>query len=396
MKILLAYSGGLDTTAIVLWLREQYGAEVATFTADVGQGAELDDAREAAQAIGASEIFIEDLQESFAKDYVWPMFRGNTVYEGQYLLGTAIARPLIAKRLVEICQEIGASAIAHGCTGKGNDQARFELGVAALAPEIDVIAPWRLWDMTSRSDLHKYLADRQVAYRNNDEDRPDYSIDANLLHTSYEGGCLEDLASTPPENMWQRTAELEQTPETAETIGITFSHGDAVAIDGKELSPAKILAHLNDIGGRHGVGRLDIVENRFLGIKSRGCYETPGGTVLLKAHRTMESVTLDGKLAHLKDELMPRYAEIIYNGLWWSPEREALQQLIDYSQRSVSGTVTLQLYKGNVSVVSIETDSGLYDSNIASFEDDQGQYDQRDAGGFIRLQSLRLVKHYQR
>jgi argininosuccinate synthase len=391
-KVVLAYSGGLDTSVILKWLQEVYGCEIVTFTADIGQGEELEPARAKAQAMGVKEIYIDDLREEFARDFVFPMFRANAIYEGEYLLGTSIARPLIAKRLVEIAVETGADAIAHGATGKGNDQVRFELGAYALKPDIKVIAPWREWDLLSREKLMDY-AERHgipVDFAKKGKKSP-YSMDANLLHISYEGGVLEDPWSEPEEEMWRWSVAPERAPDTPTTIEVTFAKGNVVAIDGRPTTPAQVMEHLNEVGGANGIGRADIVENRYVGMKSRGAYETPGGTILLKAHRAMESLTLDRESAHLKDALMPRYAELIYNGYWWSPEREALQVLIDQTQQVVNGVVRLKLYKGNVVVVGrkSETDS-LFDATIATFEDDAGAYNQKDAEGFIKLNALRL------
>ncbi len=391
-KVVLAYSGGLDTSVILRWLEDEYDCEVVTFTADVGQGEEVEPARAKAEAMGIKEIYIEDLREEFVRDFVFPMFRANTVYEGEYLLGTSIARPLIAKRLVEIAAETGADAIAHGATGKGNDQVRFELGAYGLNPDIEVIAPWREWDLSSRETLLAYAEEHGIPVEMKRGKRSPYSMDANLLHISYEGGPLEDPWTEPEEEgMWLWSVSPEQAPDVATTMEIGFEKGDAVSIDGETLSPATILERLNKIGGANGIGRDDIVENRYVGMKSRGCYETPGGTILLRAHRAMESLTLDREAGHLKDELMPRYAEIIYNGYWWSPERRALQALIDETQKTVNGVVRLKLYKGNVAIVGrqSETDS-LFSEEIATFEDDAGAYDQTDATGFIRLNALRL------
>ncbi|MCG6870904.1 MAG: argininosuccinate synthase [Gammaproteobacteria bacterium] len=390
-KVVLAYSGGLDTSVILKWLVEQYGCEVVTFTADIGQGEEVEPARAKAEALGVKEIYIEDLTESFVGDYVFPMFRANTVYEGEYLLGTSIARPLIARRLVEIARQTGADAIAHGATGKGNDQVRFELGAYALNPGIRVIAPWREWDLTSRKRLLDYAEQHGIPVEHKRKGGSPYSMDANLLHISYEGGELEDPWQAPDEAMWQRSVSPDKAPDEAAEITLRFAKGDPVAIDGQEMSPAALLARLNTLGGAHGVGRADIVENRYVGMKSRGCYETPGGTILLRAHRAMESLTLDREVAHLKDELMPRYAELIYNGYWWSPERLMLQAAIDHSQTVVNGEVRLSLHKGNVLISGrrSETDS-LFDENIATFEDDTGAYNQADAEGFIRLNALRM------
>jgi argininosuccinate synthase len=392
-KVVLAYSGGLDTSVILKWLQDQYGCEVVTFTADIGQGEELEPARTKAKALGVREIFIEDLVEEFAADFVFPMFRANTLYEGEYLLGTSIARPLIARHLVRVAETTGADAIAHGATGKGNDQVRFELSAYALKPDIRVIAPWREWDLNSREKLLAYAEQHGIPVEAKRGRQAPYSMDANLLHISYEGGVLEDPWYEPEESMWRLTVSPEKAPDQAATILIDFERGDPVALNGKRLSPASMLRKLNEIGGRHGIGRADIVENRYVGMKSRGCYETPGGTILLKAHRAMESITLDREAAHLKDELMPRYASLIYNGYWFSPEREALQALIDHTQQRVNGTVRLKLYKGSVTVTGrrSETDS-LFDSAVVTFEDDAGAYDQKDAEGFIRLNALRLKK----
>ncbi len=391
-KVVLAYSGGLDTSIILRWLKEQYGCEVVTFTADIGQGEELEPARAKAQAMGVREIYIEDLREEFVGNYVFPMFRANTIYEGEYLLGTSIARPLIAKRLVEIAAATGADAISHGATGKGNDQVRFELGAYALNPNIRIIAPWREWDLLSREKLVAY-ADQHgipVDQKKRDGSSP-YSMDANLLHISYEGNELEDPWAEPKEEMWRWSVAPEQAPDRPSYIEITFERGDAVAVDGEPLSPANLLARLNQIGGANSIGRDDIVENRYVGMKSRGCYETPGGTILLKAHRAMESLTLDREAAHLKDQLMPRYAEMIYNGYWWSPERQMIQAAIDQTQAVVNGVVRLKLYKGGVMVVGRKSPThSLFDEAIATFEEDAGAYNQKDAEGFIRLNALRL------
>ena len=389
-KVVLAYSGGLDTSVICRWLQETHGAEVVTFTADIGQGDEVEPARAKAQAMGVSEIYVEDLKETFTRDYVFPMFRANALYEGEYLLGTSIARPLIARRLVEIAKETGADAIAHGATGKGNDQVRFELGAYALNPEIRIIAPWREWELKSRRSLQDYCRSRQIPIDFEQKGESPYSMDANLLHISYEGGGLEDPWQAPDEAMWRWTVAPESAPDEPRELEIEFATGDAVALDGEPMSPASLLARLNDLGGAHGVGRQDIVENRYVGMKSRGCYETPGGTILLKAHRAMESLTLDREVAHLKDELMPRYAKLIYNGYWWSPERKALQALVDETQRTVNGVVRLKLYKGAVTVLGRRSSDSLYDAEIATFEDDRGTYRQEDATGFIRLNALRL------
>mgnify|MGYP001175147252 FL=1 len=390
-KVVLAYSGGLDTSVIVRWLQETYQCEVVTFTADIGQGEEVEPARAKAQALGVDEIYIEDLRESFVKNFVFPMFRANTVYEGEYLLGTSIARPLIAQRLVEIANKTGADAIAHGATGKGNDQVRFELGAYALKPGIPVIAPWREWDLNSREALMTYCRERDIPvdFAKAQKKSP-YSMDANLLHISYEGDILEDPWLPPEEDMWRWTVSPEAAPDRPEELTMTFEHGDAVAIDGQSLTPAQVLATLNERGGVNGVGRADIVENRYVGMKSRGCYETPGGSILLRAHRAIESITLDREVAHLKDELMPRYAKLIYNGYWWSPERHALQAAIDQTQSVVNGEVRLSLYKGNVTVVGRRSSDSLFDARIATFESDDGAYDQKDAEGFIKLNALRL------
>ncbi len=390
-KVVLSYSGGLDTSAILKWLQETYDCEVVTFTADLGQGEDVEPAREKAHAVGVKEVYIEDVQEEFVRDFVFPMFRCNTIYEGEYLLGTSIARPLIAKRLVEIANETGADAISHGATGKGNDQVRFELGAYALKPDIQVIAPWREWDLTSRETVIDYCQAHQIPVERPHGDESPYSMDANLLHISYEGGILEDPAAEPEESMWLWTKSIADAPDEPLYLDLTYRTGDVVAIDGKEMTPAEVLRYLNEVAGLHGVGRVDIVENRYVGMKARGCYETPGGTVLLKAHRAIESVTLDRELTHLKDELMPRYAKLIYNGYWWAPERVALQALIDSSQQNVNGNVRIKLHKGNVIVVGREGHAdSLYDGNIVTFEDDAGAYDQADATGFIRLNALRL------
>ena len=389
-KVVLAYSGGLDTSVIAKWLQQVYACEVVTFTADIGQGAEVELARKKADAMGIKEIFIEDLREEFVRDYVNPMFRANALYEGEYLLGTSIARPLISKRLVEIAEETGADAIAHGATGKGNDQVRFELGAYALSPSIKVIAPWREWDLNSRDRLLSYCAEHEIPVEKKRGSKSPYSMDANLLHISYEGDILEDPAVEPEEAMWLWTVSPEAAPETPLYVELEYEKGDVVAINGEELSPANVLERLNIIAGANGVGRTDIVENRYVGMKSRGCYETPGGTVMLKAHRAIESITLDRELAHLKDDLMPRYASLVYNGYWWSPEREAIQSLVDNSQHFVNGKVRLKLYKGNVIVVGRESENSLFDEEIATFEDDEGAYEQRDAEGFIKLNALRL------
>ncbi|OFE12059.1 argininosuccinate synthase [Pseudohongiella acticola] len=389
-KVVLAYSGGLDTSVIAKWLMETYQCEVVTFTADLGQGEELEPARAKAKAMGIKEIFIEDLREEFVRDFVNPMFRANALYEGEYLLGTSIARPLIAKRLVEIANETGADAISHGATGKGNDQVRFELGAYALKPGIRVIAPWREWDLNSRDKLLAYCEQHGIQVEKKRGTKSPYSMDANLLHISYEGDILENPGAEPEEDMWLWSVSPETAPDTPTYIELTYEKGDIVAIDGEKMSPATVLAHLNTVGGANGIGRADIVENRYVGMKSRGCYETPGGTIMLKGHRAIESVTLDRELAHLKDELMPKYATLVYNGYWFSPERQALQALIDYSQQYVNGTVRLKLYKGGVAVVGRESADSLFDASIATFEDDAGAYDQADAGGFIKLNALRL------
>ena len=389
-KVVLAYSGGLDTSVIVKWLQDEYKCEVVTFTADLGQGEEVEPARAKAEAMGVKEIYIEDLREEFAKNYVFPMFRANTIYEGEYLLGTSIARPLIARRLVEIAQETGADAISHGATGKGNDQVRFELGAYALAPGIHVIAPWRDWDLNSRESLLAYAAEHDIAVEMKRGKKSPYSMDANLLHISYEGGPLEDPWTEAEEDMWRWSVSPEKAPNDPTYVELTFEKGDIVAIDGKPTSAANVMAYLNKVGGDNGVGRLDIVENRYVGMKARGCYETPAGTIMLRAHRAIESITLDREAAHLKDEMMPRYASLIYNGYWWSPEREALQALIDHTQQYVNGDVRVKLYKGNVTVVGRRSEDTLFDESIATFEDDEGAYNQKDAEGFIKLNALRL------
>ncbi|MDD2724234.1 MAG: argininosuccinate synthase [Methylovulum sp.] len=390
-KVVLAYSGGLDTSVILKWLQDTYDCEVVTFTADLGQGEEVEPARAKAQAMGIKEIYIDDLREEFARDFVFPMFRANTIYEGEYLLGTSIARPLIAKRLIEIANETGANAISHGATGKGNDQVRFELGAYALRPDIHVIAPWREWDLTSRQTLLDYAEKHGIPVEMKKGKSSPYSMDANLLHISYEGRVLEDPWAEPEEDMWRWTVSPEAAPDQATYIELTYQQGDIAAIDDVPHSPAEVLAKLNKIAGANGIGRLDIVENRYVGMKSRGCYETPAGTVMLKAHRAIESLTLDREVAHLKDELMPRYASLIYNGYWWSPEREMLQTMIDASQVSVNGKVRLKLYKGNVIVVGrASTTDSLFDESIATFEEDGGAYNQKDAEGFIKLNALRM------
>ena len=389
-KAVLAYSGGLDTSVILKWLQDEYQCEVVTFTADIGQGEEVEPVRGKAEALGVKEIYIDDLTEEFVRDFVFPMFRANTVYEGEYLLGTSIARPLIAKRMVEIANETGADAISHGATGKGNDQIRFELGAYALKPGVQVIAPWREWDLLSREKLMAYAEKHNIPIDFNKGKKSPYSMDANLLHISYEGGILEDPWAEPEEDMWRWTVSPEKAPDKPVYVELTYKQGDIIAIDGEEMTPAQVLAKLNRLGGENGIGRDDIVENRYIGMKSRGCYETPGGTIMLRAHRAMESLTLDREVAHLKDELMPRYAKLIYNGYWWSPEREMMQQMIDASQQYVNGVVRVKLYKGNVDIVGRKSDDSLFDENIATFEDDGGAYDQKDADGFIKLNALRL------
>ena len=390
-KIVLAYSGGLDTSVILKWLQETYKCEVVTFTADIGQGEEIEPARQKAKAAGVKEIYIENLQEDFAKNYVFPMFRANAIYEGEYLLGTSIARPLIAKRLIEIAKETGADAISHGATGKGNDQVRFELNAYALNPEIMVIAPWREWDLLSREKLLSFAEKHNipVEMKHKSGGSP-YSMDANLLHISYEGRHLENPNNPPEKEMWRWTKSPQEAPDQPEKVVIEFKHGDPVSVNEKTLKPHEILKTLNAIGSRNGIGRLDLVENRFVGMKSRGCYETPGGSILLKAHRAIESITLDREVAHLKDDLMPRYAKMIYNGFWFAPEREALQVLIDHTQKDVNGTVTINCYKGVVEVIGRESSNSLFDENIATFEDDAGSYNQKDAEGFIKLNALRM------
>jgi len=388
-KIVLAYSGGLDTSVILHWLKDTYQAEVIVFTADIGQEHDPILVEERANSIGACKVIIEDLQEDFVSNYVFPMFRANTIYEGEYLLGTSIARPLISKRLVEIAEQEGADAIAHGATGKGNDQIRFEIGSYSLNPSIEVIAPWRIWDYVSRADLVNYCKEHQIEIDASPDD-PLYSTDENLLHTSYEGGVLEDPSIEAPGSVWQRTKNILDTPDTATEVKISFRDGDPVSIDDKLLKSSEILSLLNDMAGKNGIGRLDIVENRFTGMKSRGCYETPGGALLLKAHRAIESITLDGHTAHLKDELMPKYAQLIYDGFWWSPEREALQAFIDKTQEKVTGSVVLSLLKGNINIKSRTSEFSLYDPKVVTFEDDENTYDQADASGFIKINSLRL------
>jgi len=393
-KAVLAYSGGLDTSVILKWLQDTYQCEVVTFTADLGQGEELEPARQKALKFGIKpeNIFIDDLREEFVRDFVFPMFRANTIYEGEYLLGTSIARPLIAKRLIDITNLTGADAISHGATGKGNDQVRFELGAYALKPGIKIIAPWREWDLLSREKLLAYAEKHGIPIEmKHKQGGSPYSMDANLLHISYEGRHLEDPSAEAEESMWRWTVSPEKAPDQAEYLELEFANGDIVALNGSKLSPAQVLTKLNELGGKHGIGRLDLVENRYVGMKSRGCYETPGGTIMLKAHRAIESITLDREVAHLKDDLMPRYASMIYNGYWWSPERRALQTLIDHTQQTVNGWVRVKLYKGNVIVVGRDskTDS-LFDPTIATFEDDKGAYDQKDAAGFIKLNALRM------
>ena len=392
-KVVLAYSGGLDTSVILKWLQDTYQCEVVTFTADIGQGEELEPARAKAIKFGIKpeQIFIDDLREEFVRDFVFPMFRCNTVYEGEYLLGTSIARPLIAKRQIEIARQVGADAVSHGATGKGNDQVRFELGYYALEPGIKVIAPWREWDLVSREKLLQYAEDAGIAIdMKHKQGGAPYSMDANLLHISFEGRHLEDPKAEAEETMWRWTVSPEAAPDKAEYLDLEFEHGDVVALNGVRLSPAQVLTKLNELGGKHGIGRLDLVENRYVGMKSRGCYETPGGTILLKAHRAIESITLDREVAHLKDDLMPRYASLIYNGYWWSPERRAIQALIDSTQKEVNGWVRLKLYKGYVYTVSRDSKDTLFDQTIATFDDDGGAYNQADAAGFIKLNALRM------
>ena len=389
-KVVLAYSGGLDTSVILRWLQTAYGCEVVTFTADLGQGEELEPARRKAEMLGVTQIFIEDLRETFVRDFVFPMFRANTVYEGQYLLGTSIARPLIAQRQIEIAEAVGADAVAHGATGKGNDQVRFELAYYALKPDVTVIAPWREWDLTSRTKLIEFAELNQIPIAKDKRGEAPFSVDANLLHSSSEGKVLEDPAQEAPESVYQRTIRPEDAPDRAQVVTVEFERGDPVGIDGIRLSPAVLLTRLNELGHANGIGRLDLVENRFVGMKSRGVYETPGGTILLAAHRAMESITLDREAAHLKDELMPRYAELIYNGLWFSPERRMLQAAIDVSQNSVSGQVRMKLYKGNVTCIGRESRNSLYSLDVVTFEEDQGAYDQVDSEGFVKLNALRL------
>jgi len=390
-KVVLAYSGGLDTSVILKWLQDVYDCEVVTFTADIGQGEEVEPAREKAKAMGIKEIYIEDLREEFARDYVFPMFRANTIYEGEYLLGTSIARPLIAKRLIEIARETGAEAISHGATGKGNDQVRFELGAYALNPDIKVIAPWREWDLNSRQKLLDYAEKHSIPVEMKRGKKSPYSMDANLLHISYEGDMLEDPWNEPEASMWRWSVSPEQAPDTPTYLELRYEQGDIVAINDDMMSPATVMEYLNKVGGENGIGRLDLVENRYVGMKSRGCYETPAGTIMLRAHRAVESLTLDREVAHLKDELMPKYASLVYNGYWWSPEREMLQKMIDASQKTVNGLVRIKLYKGNVTVVGrLSEKNSLFDESIATFEDDDGAYNQKDAEGFIKLNALRL------
>jgi argininosuccinate synthase len=390
-KVVLAYSGGLDTSVILKWLQDEYGCEVVTFTADIGQGEELEPARQKARKMGVKSIFVEDLREEFVRDFVFPMFRANAVYEGEYLLGTSIARPLIAKGLVDAARKTGADAISHGATGKGNDQVRFELGAYALMPDVKIIAPWREWDLLSREKLLRYAEQHgiPVDFKKKKGGAP-YSMDANLLHISYEGGVLEDPQYEPEESMWRITVSPEKAPARPEYVELEYRKGDIVAVNGRKLTPAQVLSELNRLGGRHGVGRLDMVENRYVGMKSRGCYETPGGTIMLKAHRAIESITLDREVLALKDDLMPRYARMIYNGYWFSPERRLLQSLIDQSQAPVNGTVRLKLYKGTVLIAGRASKDSLFDPSISTFEDDKGAYNQADAGGFIRLNALRM------
>jgi len=390
-KVVLAYSGGLDTSVILKWLQDTYGCEVVTFTADIGQGGELEPARKKARKLGVKEIFVDDLREEFVRDFVFPMFRANAIYEGEYLLGTSIARPLIAKRQIEIARKTGADAVAHGATGKGNDQVRFELGYYALEPYIRVIAPWREWNLTSREKLLEYAQEHGIPIEGRKKIGSPYSMDANLLHISYEGRMLEDPSREPEEDMWLWTVSPEKAPGRAEYIELEYRKGDIAAVNGRKMKPAAVLAVLNKLGGKHGIGRLDLVENRYVGMKSRGCYETPGGTLMLKAHRAIESICLDREVAHLKDDLMPRYASLVYNGYWWSPERKMLQTMIDASQVNVNGRVRLKLYKGSAMVVGRESRSdSLFDTALATFEEDRGAYNQADAAGFIRLSALRM------
>ena len=393
-KVVLAYSGGLDTSIIVKWLQDHYKCEVITYTADLGQKGEIESAKKRAKELGVTQIFLDDLKEEFTKDFIFPMFRANALYEEQYLLGTAIARPLISKKLIEVAQECDADAISHGATGKGNDQVRFELSAYSLNPKIKIIAPWREWDLNSRDKLLSYAAKNNISIDMDKKNTPPYSMDANLLHISYEGKILEDPWASPPEDMWRWTAAPHNAPDKAEEIEIEFFEGDPIAINGKKMSPANIMESLNNLGAKHAVGRLDIIENRYVGMKSRGCYETPGGTIILNARRAIESITLDREVAHLKTELMPKYASIIYNGFWWSPERENLQKFIDSTQKTVNGFVRLSLFKGNIIIEGRKSEThSLYKENLATFEDDQGTYDHKDAEGFIALNALRL-KNY--
>ena len=390
-KVVLAFSGGLDTSVILKWLQDTYRCEIVTFTADIGQGEEVEPARAKAKKLGVKEIYIEDLREEFVRDYVFPMFRANTIYEGEYLLGTSIARPLIAKRQIEIARKTHSDAVSHGATGKGNDQVRFELGYYALQPDIRVIAPWREWDLTSRETLLQYAEKHGIPVEMKKKVGSPYSMDANLLHISYEGRMLEDPSQEPEESMWRWSVSPEKAPNQAEYLDIEYKQGDIVALNGKKLSPAGVLTKLNQLGNKHGIGRLDLVENRYVGMKSRGCYETPGGTIMMRAHRAIESITLDREVAHLKDDLMPRYASLIYNGYWWSPERKMMQLMIDSSQSHVNGWVRVKLYKGNVIVVGRDSKSdSLFDPHVATFEDDGGAYNQMDAAGFIKLNALRM------
>ena len=391
-KVILAYSGGLDTSVIAKWLNEEYGCEVVTFTADIGQGSEIKEAKQKAKKLGIKKIYIEDLKENFVRDYVYPMFRSNAVYEGEYLLGTSIARPLISKRLVEIAKKENASHICHGATGKGNDQVRFEISAYALNPKIKIIAPWREWEFKSRSDLVKYAKSHKISIDYDVGKRSPYSMDANILHISYEGGILEDPWKNPEESMWLRTKSINKTPNQSDTINLTFKKGDIVEINNQKLSPAKLLSKLNDLASKHGIGRVDIVENRYVGIKSRGCYETPGGTIYHKAHKAIESITLDREVMHMKEDVMNKYARLIYNGYWFSPERLALQSLIDNSQKNVNGVVRIKLFKGNVIVLGRKASKSLYSQDLSTFENDSGDYNQQDAEGFIKINSLRLRK----
>jgi len=390
-KVVLAYSGGLDTSIILKWLQDTYNCEVVTFTADIGQGDEVEDARIKAEACGASAIYIDDLTEEYVRDFVFPMFRANAIYEGEYLLGTSIARPLISKRMIEIANIEGADAVAHGATGKGNDQVRFELGFYALKPDVKVIAPWREWNLNSRNDMLAYCDQHGIEVeRKREGSKSPYSMDANLLHISYEGYDLEDPWVEPAESMWRWSVSPENAPNKAEYMELTYKGGDIVAVNDVTMTPAEVLRELNRLGGKHGIGRIDIVENRYVGMKSRGCYETPGGTIMLKAHRAIESITVDREAAHLKDELMPRYAKLIYNGYWFAPETRMMQSAIDASQATVNGTVRLKLYKGNTMVVGRKSDNSLFDERLCTFEDDEGAYNQKDADGFIKLNALRL------